>query len=75
MFRVHVSYKGCETWNDFTLCITCFIMKRTAHVTPTKAVFCNLIKFNTVGYSKRHCALIVTHFNAVCSKDILVSAP
>lgn len=75
IFRVHVSYKGLETSNCFTLFIQSFITKRTVRVTPTKAVFSNLIKYNAIGYIERHCALIVTNFIAVCSKHILVSAP
>jgi hypothetical protein len=46
--RVHISYKGFETSNGFALFVPCFIMKRNSHVAPTKAVFCNLIKFNKV---------------------------
>lgn len=75
MFHVHINYEGLETSNCFTLFIPGFIMKRTVRVTPTKAVLCNLINYNTVGYIERHCALIVTHFITVYSKDILVSAP
>jgi len=41
VFRVHIKL---QTSNGFTLFMPCFIMKRNTHVTPSKAVFCNLIK-------------------------------